>query len=97
MNPLSGNESSPCHYPVSCPIWPVHGPISAPGTKHPLPLQWRANPATRHKVMWFKNLLIYSFTKPFTLSPDERSEEHTSELQSRENLVCRLLLEKKKI
>src|SRR5690606_41139313 len=26
---------------------------------------------------------------------DTRSEEHTSELQSRENLVCRLLLEKK--
>src|SRR5690606_39637971 len=29
--------------------------------------------------------------------PHPRSEEHTSELQSRENLVCRLLLEKKKI
>src|SRR5690606_40711141 len=28
--------------------------------------------------------------------PLNRSEEHTSELQSRENLVCRLLLEKKK-
>src|SRR5688572_31534008 len=28
--------------------------------------------------------------------PDERSEEHTSELQSQSNLVCRLLLEKKK-
>src|SRR5690606_41664438 len=27
---------------------------------------------------------------------NQRSEEHTSELQSRENLVCRLLLEKKK-
>src|SRR5436309_7545283 len=27
--------------------------------------------------------------------PGLRSEEHTSELQSRENLVCRLLLEKK--
>src|SRR2546428_9482196 len=27
----------------------------------------------------------------------ERSEEHTSELQSRSDLVCRLLLEKKKI
>src|SRR3712207_7638119 len=27
---------------------------------------------------------------------DERSEEHTSELQSRQYLVCRLLLEKKK-
>src|SRR2546430_10981459 len=28
--------------------------------------------------------------------PDSRSEEHTSELQSQSNLVCRLLLEKKK-
>src|SRR2546430_12814142 len=27
---------------------------------------------------------------------DQRSEEHTSELQSQSNLVCRLLLEKKK-
>ena len=30
------------------------------------------------------------------LVPEHRSEEHTSELQSRTNLVCRLLLEKKK-
>src|SRR5690606_40191262 len=30
------------------------------------------------------------------LDQGARSEEHTSELQSRENLVCRLLLEKKK-
>src|SRR2546427_7130033 len=30
------------------------------------------------------------------LSGDPRSEEHTSELQSQSNLVCRLLLEKKK-
>src|SRR5260370_18924802 len=30
-------------------------------------------------------------------SYDDRSEEHTSELQSHLNLVCRLLLEKKKI
>src|SRR5687768_17999202 len=30
------------------------------------------------------------------VSPDGRSEEHTSELQSRLHLVCRLLLEKKK-
>src|SRR5204863_9641444 len=29
-------------------------------------------------------------------SPSARSEEHTSELQSRRDLVCRLLLEKKK-
>src|SRR2546427_3259944 len=33
----------------------------------------------------------YHFEMPF-----ERSEEHTSELQSQSNLVCRLLLEKKK-
>src|SRR2546422_8582399 len=32
-----------------------------------------------------------------TTSPGPRSEEHTSELQSRLHLVCRLLLEKKKI
>src|SRR2546430_13622331 len=32
---------------------------------------------------------------PRRLAP-ERSEEHTSELQSQSNLVCRLLLEKKK-
>src|SRR2546430_4100805 len=31
------------------------------------------------------------------ISPITRSEEHTSELQSQSNLVCRLLLEKKKI
>src|SRR2546427_4585017 len=30
------------------------------------------------------------------VSQDARSEEHTSELQSQSNLVCRLLLEKKK-
>src|SRR5436309_5844581 len=33
---------------------------------------------------------------PMVLRERHRSEEHTSELQSRENLVCRLLLEKKK-
>src|SRR5690606_42155676 len=32
---------------------------------------------------------------PVEQLPESRSEEHTSELQSRENLVCRLLLEKK--
>src|SRR6266511_1153893 len=31
----------------------------------------------------------------FTQSSERRSEEHTSELQSREKLLCRLLLEKK--
>src|SRR3712207_7908019 len=34
-------------------------------------------------------------TIPNTTTPSPRSEEHTSELQSRQYLVCRLLLEKK--
>src|SRR2546430_13001488 len=33
---------------------------------------------------------------PGTTATNSRSEEHTSELQSQSNLVCRLLLEKKK-
>ena len=32
----------------------------------------------------------------YAITVEERSEEHTSELQSPSNLVCRLLLEKKK-
>src|SRR3712207_7811142 len=35
-------------------------------------------------------------TMPVGKAPELRSEEHTSELQSRQYLVCRLLLEKKK-
>src|SRR5690606_39798701 len=44
------------------------------------------------------NLNVYikgNFSTELSFSR-KRSEEHTSELQSRENLVCRLLLEKKK-
>src|SRR3989454_3546861 len=39
---------------------------------------------------------IHCIPPDVLLSRDERSEEHTSELQSPCNLVCRLLLEKKK-
>src|SRR5699024_12534023 len=38
---------------------------------------------------------IRTFMKPVLEQTPERSEEHTSELQSRFDLVCRLLLEKK--
>src|SRR5436309_12214041 len=40
-------------------------------------------------------LIAKDFPSNFEEHMDLRSEEHTSELQSRENLVCRLLLEKK--
>src|SRR6266850_4695333 len=39
---------------------------------------------------------LAGFVSPQSIAPDGRSEEHTSELQSPCNLVCRLLLEKKK-
>src|SRR5690606_40186505 len=42
-----------------------------------------------------KSVALNIYTNP-TSNIFHRSEEHTSELQSRENLVCRLLLEKKK-
>src|SRR5256885_12142295 len=49
---------------------------------------WTRNPSDIRKV-----LLAYLEHRTF---PSKRSEEHTSELQSPCNLVCRLLLEKKK-
>src|SRR5690606_40712220 len=44
-----------------------------------------------------KDISVIPMCKRFIIIPSQcqRSEEHTSELQSRENLVCRLLLEKK--
>src|SRR5690349_23885564 len=44
------------------------------------------------------SLLLGSVTRPLPAygPQQQRSEEHTSELQSRRDLVCRLLLEKKK-
>src|SRR5256885_7581933 len=44
-------------------------------------------------IVWLPNADV---PVPSTTPPKARSEEHTSELQSPCNLVCRLLLEKKK-
>src|SRR3989440_2303824 len=41
-------------------------------------------------------MVRFSRRSHLLLPDDRRSEEHTSELQSRSDLVCRLLLEKKK-
>src|SRR5690554_7181889 len=43
-----------------------------------------------------KNTLDHAFIRSLLDVAGIRSEEHTSELQSRPHLVCRLLLEKKK-
>src|SRR3712207_7803323 len=45
--------------------------------------------------MWITNGGIADLAVVWARTGDERSEEHTSELQSRQYLVCRLLLEKK--
>src|SRR2546430_9130045 len=47
--------------------------------------------STMISLVWFSVVLLR-----YLAHQDERSEEHTSELQSQSNLVCRLLLEKKK-
>src|SRR3712207_8874944 len=47
-------------------------------------------------VNWTSNTLGQNSRHLTTVSTVYRSEEHTSELQSRQYLVCRLLLEKKK-
>src|SRR5690625_5472549 len=54
-----------------------------------------SNSETIRKLLKFAILHINTEIKH--RKENERSEEHTSELQSRGHLVCRLLLEKKKV
>src|SRR2546421_1307612 len=49
-----------------------------------------------HPNRFANRIVCPFFGVPETRSTTTRSEEHTSELQSRSDLVCRLLLEKKK-
>src|SRR3989449_3417011 len=53
-------------------------------------------PAVTHgrTLLWARGASLTG--RPYLARAAERSEEHTSELQSRLHLVCRLLLEKKK-
>src|SRR5690606_41981864 len=99
-----------CHAPASTELYPLslHDalPISAPDASQEEWMAW-VNQAERGTIEWQRRAQAANEARraeavamkegekdaaQFT----ERSEEHTSELQSRENLVCRLLLEKKK-
>src|SRR3712207_7768138 len=53
--------------------------------------------ACRHQRLRTKDKTPSTIITSAKLNRDMRSEEHTSELQSRQYLVCRLLLEKKTI
>src|SRR5260370_11687567 len=54
------------------------------------------SPRQARKLTLYRKQLENQPTLRCTGTPSARSEEHTSELQSHLNLVCRLLLEKKK-
>src|SRR3712207_8306970 len=67
--------------PIYCYRLPLPGdPVARDPTHARLVRRFDGDPPRDHPRFWFRN----------------RSEEHTSELQSRQYLVCRLLLEKKK-
>src|SRR3712207_8005538 len=68
----------------------------------PISLYYSVN---RYDLVWFTDRISKfenteegkKYTLDYWIAVSSRSEEHTSELQSRQYLVCRLLLEKKKI
>src|SRR5947208_13269182 len=68
--------------------------------RSPAPQKEKVRPSTTLRCgVWCRSTVIPqtgSFAPRRTVSPNSRSEEHTSELQSPDHLVCRLLLEKKK-
>src|SRR5690606_41708421 len=68
-----------------------------------LPISWIiTNPPFKDSVAFINRAIqigkpfAYLLKSQYWHARNKRSEEHTSELQSREKLVCRLLLEKKK-
>src|SRR3989442_5507477 len=75
-------------------------PVSSP-TQKEISMGWRlmGTWTVLSAMIMLTLLLLFGCAKEVPLppvpAPPERSEEHTSELQSRPHLVCRLLLEKK--
>src|SRR2546430_4119191 len=67
------------------PISDVSQPPVRDGSPRPDLHRMAVQPVDRRKAVFVGGVIA-----------DERSEEHTSELQSQSNLVCRLLLEKNK-
>src|SRR5215475_5210384 len=76
------------HWPIW--IWVF---FIAPG---PITFDLFAHGFDRRMALWLAAVLAGTGIAGLSGKLPGRSEEHTSELQSRENLVCRLLLEKKK-
>src|SRR2546422_7716655 len=66
------------------------------GDRHHLVLKHTRVPRLLGALLRREGHFIHRLTSELVLQAWDRSEEHTSELQSRLHLVCRLLLEKKK-
>src|SRR5690606_41762447 len=82
-----------CRCPPTSPLFP-YTPLFR---SSPVPAS-RASTSPRDgrtRGSWCAAERAISARSPGRRTNADRSEEHTSELQSRENLVCRLLLEKK--
>src|SRR5690606_41890611 len=82
-------RSSTASDPVANPAMLPSAPAIRPRHTHPGAVRPRDSPMAS-RIMPSRKAM------PDICRGAARSEEHTSELQSRENLVCRLLLEKKK-
>src|SRR3712207_7918087 len=75
------------------PIWTGRGSRTAPRRSS---CTWGWGGSTRSPPSWSLAAATPRRRSPASGGAPRRSEEHTSELQSRQYLVCRLLLEKKK-
>src|SRR5690606_41913948 len=94
--PLSLHDALPIFSLVPMPVSPL--PFIPPKLARGLGKMVNANarglPAARSVGQWRTTLPDRAAARRPRNCCRPRSEEHTSELQSRENLVCRLLLEK---
>src|SRR5436305_9205190 len=71
---------------------PGEVPVGRPETR----VRFPSPPLPLGPHAWLLHLQLADHPHALVEPAHERSEEHTSELQSRPHLVCRLLLEKKK-
>ena len=88
VRPCDGNETAEAWQLA---ISRKKGPVGLVLSRQGLPVLDRPNDKENRVALG-----AYIISEAKDNAPEARSEEHTSELQSRVNLVCRLLLEKKK-
>src|SRR5690625_6876101 len=105
----SGQPFEPVYGPSALADWDAQTRLGEPGaypyTRGVYPSMYTGRPWTMRQYAGFGTAaesnaryheLVAAGTGGLSVAFDLRSEEHTSELQSRGHLVCRLLLEKKK-